>query len=49
MQKSIGFDDSFIYDELELKPENQKSFLLKLCYAKKLLKHSKHGVLKQTR
>lgn len=46
--KNIGFDDSFIYDELELKPEN-RNFLLKLCYAKKLLKHSKHGVLKQTR
>ena len=26
-----------------------ENFLLKLCYAKKLLKHSKHGVLKQTR
>lgn len=22
--KNIGFDDSFIYDELELKPENRK-------------------------
>ena len=24
MTKNIGFDDSFIYDELELKPENRK-------------------------